>query len=316
MSTIRILAREMTDAEFARRCAGSDEYTIEQGNPIQTSEQFSFVALDGETYIGCAAGVAYKNGLVYNDWVYLSELFIEKPYRGQELGAAILRKLEERVAGLGITNIWTRTADYEAPGFYRKQGYQVCFELENWYFAGHSHIGLRKALVPPASPGSRGDLGVFGGQRGSTNTIRIVERKMTAAESARMNTGFHEHAIEHGNPILTSERHGFVALDGNTFIGCVSGLASKNELAYTDWFVLSDLFAEKAYRGQGLGTTLVRKMEESVAALRCRNISTWIAGYEALGFFSKHGYEVFCELENWYSTGHSRVGLRKTACGC
>jgi len=312
MSAIRILEREMTDEEFARRCAGSDEYTIEQGNPIQTSEQFSFVALDGGTYIGCATGVAYRNGPIYNGWAYLSELFIEKPYRGRGLGAAILCKLEERVAGLGITNIWTRTAGYEAPGFYRRQGYQVCFELENSYFTGHSHVGLRKALAPPASPGSRGDVGASDGQSGSTSAIRIVEREMTAAESARMNAGFDEYTLEYGNPILTSERHGFVALDGDAFIGCASGLASKDDLVYANWFVLTDLFAEKAYRGQGLGTALLQKMEESVTALDCGNISTWIAGYEALGFFSKHGYEIFCELENWYATGHGRVGLRKT----
>jgi len=312
MSAIHILEREMTDAELARRRAGSDEYTIEQGNPIQTSEQFNFVALDGEAYIGCAVGVAYKNGLVYNGWAYLSELFVEKPYRGQGLGAAILCRLEERVARLGITSIWTRTAGYEAPRFYSKQGYQVCFELENWYSAGHSHIGLRKALMPPASPHSRGDLGAFDGQRSNTNTIHIVEREMTAVEFARMNAGFDEHTIEHGDPIETSERHGFVALDGEAFVGCVSGLAHRNDLTYNKWFVLSDLFLEKAGRGQGIGTALLQNMEERAAALGCRNISTWIAGYEAVGFFKKHGYEVFCELENWYSTGHSRVGLRKT----
>ncbi len=38
---------------------------------------------------------------------------------------------------------------------------------------------------------------------------------------------------------------------------------------------------------------------------------TWTAGYEAPGFYLKHGYEVFCEMPDYYSSGHSRIGLRK-----
>ncbi len=55
--------------------------------------------------------------------------------------------------------------------------------------------------------------------------IQIVEREMTAAEFACMNAGFEELALEHGNPVETAERYGFVVPDGETFIGCVSSLA-------------------------------------------------------------------------------------------
>jgi GNAT superfamily N-acetyltransferase len=146
MQTIQIQEREMTDAEFARMNAGFDEHTIEHGNPLQTSERFGFVALDGETFIGCVSGLADKEGDVYNKWFYLSDLFVEKAYRGQGLGAVLLRKLEERVAALGIRHIWTWTAGYEAPGFYLKQGYIIFTEQEDWYATGHSRVGLRKIV--------------------------------------------------------------------------------------------------------------------------------------------------------------------------
>ena len=144
---IHFLAREMTDAEFARMNAGFDEHTIEHGNPIETSERHGFVVLDGEKFIGCASGLAFKNGDVYNGWFYLTDLFIERSYRGQGLGAAILEKLEDRVATLGIMNFWTLTAGYEAPGFYKKQGYKVILEQENWYATGHSRITLGKTIA-------------------------------------------------------------------------------------------------------------------------------------------------------------------------
>src|SRR5947209_5230586 len=146
MDTIGFFEREMTDAEFARMKAGFDEHTIERGLPIQTSERHGFVGMDGERFIGCASGLAYKNGASYSGWFYLTDLFIEKEYRGRGLGAAILRRLEERAASLGAMDIWTFTAGFEAPGFYEKQGYRILFEQENWYAAGHNRLALHKSL--------------------------------------------------------------------------------------------------------------------------------------------------------------------------
>ncbi len=137
----------MTEAEFARLNAGFDEHTIEHGNPIDVEERYGFIISDGDAFVGSATGLAYRRDGTYNNWFYLSDLFVEKPYRGQGLGATVLAKLEARVASLGIANMWTWTAGYEAPGFYRKQGYMVFYELEDYYSTGHSRVGLRKTLT-------------------------------------------------------------------------------------------------------------------------------------------------------------------------
>jgi GNAT superfamily N-acetyltransferase len=147
LTGISIVEREMTETEFARMNSGFDEHTIEHGNPIETSERFGFVVMDGEMFVGCSSGLAYRNDNGYSNWFFITDLFIERTYRKQGLGAAALRKLEERVRTLSIKNIWTWTAAYEAPGFYKKQGYEVFCELEDWYSSGHSRVGLRKALV-------------------------------------------------------------------------------------------------------------------------------------------------------------------------
>ncbi len=138
----------MTDAEFARMNAGFDEHTAEHGNPVEAPERHGFVVMEGERFVGCSSGLAYKFDNTYNNWFYLTDLFIEKAYRGQGLGAQVLKSLEERVSALGIGNIWTWTAGYEAPEFYKKQGYEVFCELENCYATGHSRVALRKALRP------------------------------------------------------------------------------------------------------------------------------------------------------------------------
>lgn len=63
-------------------------------------------------------------------------------------------------------------------------------------------------------------------------TIHFIERAMTEAEFARMNAGFDEHTIEHGNPVQTSERYGFVALDSDIFVGLLRAALSCAILKY------------------------------------------------------------------------------------
>jgi ribosomal protein S18 acetylase RimI-like enzyme len=149
------------------------------------------------------------------------------------------------------------------------------------------------------------------GQENNVTSTNVVEREMTEAEFARMKAGFDEHATEHGNPTERSERFGFVAMDGEKLVGCSSGLAYKKTTGYGNRFYITDLFIEKTFRGRGLGAELLRKLEERASSLGIGNVSTWTAGYEAPGFYKKQGYEIFCEMDDWYSSGHSRIGLRK-----
>ena len=138
-----------------------------------------------------------------------------------------------------------------------------------------------------------------------TNTIDIVEREMTATEFERENKGFEEHALEFGVDDPPEIRYGYVALDGEIFIGCVSGLQ------YRQWFYITDLWLEKPYRKRGLGAKLLQQIEMKAIHEGVQHIWTWTAGYEAPSFYQKQGYTIFCEFENYYSTGHSRIGLRK-----
>ena len=148
MRKIKIVDREMTPEEFALMKAGFDENTLEQDVEIQRSDRFGFVAVNGDVFVGCSSGLAYKNGDDYSGWFYLTDLFVEKKYRLHGVGTDLLVKLEEKISSLGIKNIWTWTAGYEAPVFYRKQGYQIFAEMENWYSDSSSRFGLRKKLNP------------------------------------------------------------------------------------------------------------------------------------------------------------------------
>jgi len=140
------------------------------------------------------------------------------------------------------------------------------------------------------------------------NEISIVNREMTTEEFARMNTGFDEHSIENKVEVQKSKRFGFVAVHRNTFIGCSSGLAYKNGDEYSGWFILTDLFVEKEYRSTGLGAELLKSVEKEIISIGVKHIFLWTSGEGALRFYTR----IFTEMENWYSGGSARIGLRKT----
>ncbi|MBN2155615.1 MAG: GNAT family N-acetyltransferase [Candidatus Lokiarchaeota archaeon] len=144
------------------------------------------------------------------------------------------------------------------------------------------------------------------------SNIKIIERKMTNEEFAELVEGFRENEFEHTDVHQTSERISFVVVDGNKFIGSSSGLAYKYGDKYSGWFHLTDVFITKRFRGKGYGRDLLLTLETKLKSLGIQRIWTWTAGYQAPGFYEKLGYEKFCELEKYYLSGHSHIGMRKT----
>jgi ribosomal protein S18 acetylase RimI-like enzyme len=136
-------------------------------------------------------------------------------------------------------------------------------------------------------------------------------REMTDEEFKREQVAFDEHGLEFGNPPDKQERFGFVATDNGAFVGCSSGLAQKNNEKYDKYFYLSDLLVEKKYRKSGHGQKLLELLEEKVKLLGIEYVWTWTAGYEAPTFYLKQGYKVFTTFENYYPSGHARVGFIK-----
>ena len=297
-----LIERNITKAEGARMSAGLDRHKIEHGDTTQPRQEFSFVAMDGEGWVGIASGLVARTATGYGDWIYLAELFVEKEYRGRGLGAALLSRLEARAASAGIGNVFTWTAGYEAPEFYRKQGYDVFLEKGDYYASGHGRIGLRKALQVTTSASCDRQI--------ETGRVALIGRRATDVELNRMIDGFNEHTESHGNPSGPSERHSFVAMNGDEWVGTSTGLVPKKDVGYADWFGLGELLVEQPHRGHGVGGDLLKRLESKVASLGIGNAWTLAPSYEA-GFYTRRGYEVFFEMEKFHHGGYSQIGLNK-----
>ena len=99
-----------------------------------------------------------------------------------------------------------------------------------------------------------------------TDDYQIIERELLDEEYKKVLQGFEAHALSYGNPAEQPERFTFVVEHEGTVIACASGLAYKAE-TYSNWFYLSDLFVEAAYRGRGIGGGVLRRLEEKVRSL-------------------------------------------------
>lgn len=139
---IRIIERERSETEANQIKAGMIAHARENGEASTERNHYTFVALAGDTFVGCASGYTDGNGR----WLYLDNLFIEKPHRGCGVGRELLSALEKKAAAGGVRRIWTWTAGYEAPGFYRRLGYMVLCELTGSFPSGHSRVGFWKVL--------------------------------------------------------------------------------------------------------------------------------------------------------------------------
>jgi GNAT superfamily N-acetyltransferase len=91
-------------------------------------------------------------GILYWEWLFIDDLWIDDPWRGQGLGRELMNRAEAHALGRGCHSAWLDT--FQAQGFYEKLGYTVFGALED-YPAGQRRSFLKKRLAGQA-PVSRG----------------------------------------------------------------------------------------------------------------------------------------------------------------
>ena len=87
-------------------------------------------------------GIAASRDL---DCVTVDFLYVEPSARGDGLGAALLRRVEEEGRRQGARRVLLNTFSFQAPGFYEKQGYEIFGTLTNAP-KGHTHYYMKKML--------------------------------------------------------------------------------------------------------------------------------------------------------------------------
>lgn len=74
------------------------------------------------------------------DWLFVEYLAVPDQFRGQDLGTALLKQAEDIARDRGCAGVWLDTYSFQAPEFYRKQGYELFGTLPDHPRGGHRYF--------------------------------------------------------------------------------------------------------------------------------------------------------------------------------
>ena len=87
-------------------------------------------------------------GFVFLYWLDVEVLFVEEDARGAGLGSRLLAEAERQAITLGARNAKLSTFEWQARGFYLKQGYEEYARIDD-YTPGFYLAYMKKALQAP-----------------------------------------------------------------------------------------------------------------------------------------------------------------------
>lgn len=105
---------------------GINSFNEEQAGP-ENAKRICFVVYDSDEKI--AGGVI---ALTYWDWLYIDLMWLRVDLRRKGYGSRLLVLAEDEARKRGAKHAYLDTFSFQAPEFYKKQGYQVFGELKDF----------------------------------------------------------------------------------------------------------------------------------------------------------------------------------------
>ncbi len=118
---------------------GLDAYNKQQAGE-EKFQRLCFVLQSSENEI-----VGGAIGEMYWDWFHLDLLWIKDELRSHGYGHSLLMQIEDEARKRGAKNVFLDTFSFQAPDFYKRNGYQVFGELKD-FPPGHQRYFLSKQL--------------------------------------------------------------------------------------------------------------------------------------------------------------------------
>ena len=80
--------------------------------------------------------LAGLTGEIFGNWLLIKYLFVSEALRGLGIGRKILEKAEAEARARGAKYSFVDTFSFQAPGFYKKLGYEEVFRLTEYPYTG------------------------------------------------------------------------------------------------------------------------------------------------------------------------------------
>ena len=270
-----------------------NEYADSMAPSLPCTEEeklvFKVADEDGNVIGGCVVNI--------HSWgrAVLAKLWVEERCRHHGLGSMLIRAAENAAREKDCYYLCLGPADYMARPLYEKHGFRV-FTVNKDIPNGHVCWSLSKRLdkgIPDYIPSDNTAAERYKVEPGSMEDAEIIGR------------GLEQFCVE-----VVPDKHGYISLsrklvdaDGKLIAAVAAGIDSD------DAADIDCIWVEEPYRGQGIGTYLIREIEREAKE---RGAYVILLGCcdRASGFFSKNGYSARGELED-YPKGHTAYELEK-----
>ena len=92
---------------------------------ISSVKNNNFLEFDNDKLIGGAIGFVEYN------WYFLDLLYIDEEYRNRNIGTNLIKEIEKFALKEHLTGVRMETWNFQAKGFYEKNGYSVFGEIKD-----------------------------------------------------------------------------------------------------------------------------------------------------------------------------------------
>ena len=75
----------------------------------------------------------------FGNWLEIEYLFVKEDLRGQGIGSKLLEQAESEAKMRNCRFAFVNTYQFQAPAFYKKQGYKKVFTLKDYPYTGQRH---------------------------------------------------------------------------------------------------------------------------------------------------------------------------------
>lgn len=117
-----------------------DRFNAAATADVATSEELTVrIEVDGEL-------VAGLSGWTWGSAAGIGMVWVREDQRGAGAGARLLEAFEVEATARGCTHAFVTSFTFQAPEFYRRQGYEEIFRWESVPTAGSDDVHLRKDL--------------------------------------------------------------------------------------------------------------------------------------------------------------------------
>lgn len=137
----------LTPEATARVLAVIDAHAKGLGLPFD-GEPLQVELWDGDAWLGGLTARTHQR------WVFVELIGVAEAARGRDVGTRLMREVERIARERGLTGVWLDTYSFQAPGFYRRLGYEEVGRIPDYPGPHARHFFAKRLDGRPVSEGA------------------------------------------------------------------------------------------------------------------------------------------------------------------